>query len=331
MEGNMTRRPVARAPLFLAAICLAGAAPAWAEKVKDPLKVVSEKSFKDTQKVIIAGFTLGFMIERKDRSRAGGGLMGGFGGNSSAKSILAGVSDAEFQEISDAAYQDFVRQMGEAGFEVVDRSALAAYPPYAKLKSHPAGTEISFAIEKDDKAKARFFPASATAPWRMISGDIAVGMSTSMAVGQGGVAVSQYANETGIPVVNIVYVVDFADADEYGGAFAFSSAVKVNSSIALLPLYSKLTLVAPKYKTASIELKEPVAIGGDFAEKADTTGGGAKAVETVSNVIGFLGGVGTNVSRKYTFTVKPGAYPPMAAQAIGAANARIVARLSGLK
>lgn len=320
-----------RVALMLCVTAFAGASSANAEKVKDPLKVVSEKTFKGVQRVVIGGFTLGFMIERKDRSRAGGGLMGGFGGNSSAKSILAGVSDAEFQEIADAAYQDFVRQLSEAGIEVADRAPLAAFPAYAKLKPQSAGAEISFAIEKDDKARARFFPANATGPWRMTMGDVAAGISTSMAVGQGGVAVSQYASESGLPVLNIVYIVDFADADEYGGAFAFSSAVKVNSSIALLPVYSRLTMIAPKYKSASIELKEAVAIGGDFADKTDSTGGGAKAVETVSNVIGFLGGVGTNVSRKYTFTVRPGAYAPMAAQAIGAANARIVTRLAGMK
>lgn len=46
-------------------------------------------------------------------------------------------------------------------------------------------------------------------------------------------------------------------------------------------------------------------MGGDYGTFEDTTGGTAKTVATISNIIGVLGGVGTSKSRKYTMTANP--------------------------
>ena len=106
-------------------------------------------------------------------------------------------------------------------------------------------------------------------------------------------------------MLNVLLLVDFANADTYGGWFRNSSAVNVKSSLAAFPEVSQLVVFAPAGKVGSVVLKEPVAMGGDYGTFADSTGGTAKTVETITNVIGVLGGIGSNKSRKYTMTADP--------------------------
>ena len=55
--------------------------PAFAAKEQEAVKVTSPNNLQGTQKVTIGQFTIGFLTERRDSAKAGGGLMGsGFGG-----------------------------------------------------------------------------------------------------------------------------------------------------------------------------------------------------------------------------------------------------------
>jgi hypothetical protein len=306
-----------------------------AASAKDPVKVTAAKNVKGAQRVVIGQFTVGFLTERKDSSKAGGGLMGGFGGRSTVRSTLAGYTQAELQQIADSAYADLAARLAASGFEVVDRTALAASPAVAKLKSEAGPKEMTTATGRDDKAKVLFVGASQTGPLRFMTGDVAVGgfgaMGMAMAGNQALNAFTAYAKANGVHVVNAIYYVDFADSDEYGGWFRSSSAVKVKGSLALLADQSKLRVIGPDSKFATLALANPVAVGGDFFDKADGMGGGEKAMNAVGNVIGFLGGVGTNSSKKFTFTARPGEYVTGAGQATSEANAVLAGRLAQLR
>ncbi len=100
----------------------------------------------------------------------------------------------------------------------------------------------------------RFVSASQTAPLRLLSGDLAASGFTAMGVIMNGSQVmmgaTDFAKATGTHVVNAIYYVDFADSDEYGGWFRSSSSIGVKASLALLPDQSKMTIVAPNYKSA---------------------------------------------------------------------------------
>lgn len=309
---------------------------ALAAKAKDPVKVTSAKNVKGTQRVVIGQFTVGFLIERKDSTKAGGGLMGGgFGGRSTVRSTLAGYSQADLQDIADAAHADLAAKLVAAGFEVVDRATLAAHPAYAKAKGEPGNKEMTTRTGRDDNANVLFVSASQTAPLKLVTGDVVASGFGAMGLIMSGTQVmngaTTYAKETGVNVVNAIYYVDFADSDEYGGWFRSSSAVSVKGSLALLPDQSKLTVVGPNYQSATLALADPVAVGGDFFDKRDSMSGGEKTSNAIGNAIGLLGGVGTNSSKKFTFTARPGTYVPGAKQAVFDANEVLVGRLASLR
>lgn len=322
--------------LFSALALAAMPAAALAAKAKDPVKVTAAKNVKGTQRVVIGQLTIGFLIERKDSTKAGGGMLGsGYGGRSTVRSTLAGYSQADLQEIADAAHNDLAARLTAAGFEVVDRTALAAHPAYAKAKGEPGTKEMTTITGRDDKANVLFVSASQTAPLKLVTGDVVAGGLSAMSLIMNGTQVmggaTTYAKDSGVNVVNAIYYVDFADSDEYGGWFRSTSAVNVKGSLALLPDQSKLTVIGPNYKSATLALADPVAVGGDFFDKRDSMSGGEKTTNAIGNAIGLLGGVGTNSSKKFTFTARPGTYVPGAKQAAFDANEVLVGRLASLR
>ncbi|MGV3478808.1 MAG: hypothetical protein ACO1O3_02585 [Sphingobium sp.] len=322
--------------LFSALALAAMPAAALGAKAKDPVKVTAAKNVKGTQRVVIGQLTIGFLIERKDSTKAGGGMLGsGYGGRSTVRSTLAGYSQADLQEIADAAHDDLAARLTAAGFEVVDRAGLAAHPAYAKAKGEPGTKEMTTITGRDDKANVLFVSASQTAPLKLVTGDVVAGGLSAMSLIMNGTQVmggaTTYAKDSGVNVVNAIYYVDFADSDEYGGWFRSTSAVNVKGSLALLPDQSKLTVIGPNYKSATLALADPVAVGGDFFDKRDSMSGGEKTTNAIGNAIGLLGGVGTNSSKKFTFTARPGTYVPGAKQAAFDANEVLVGRLASLR
>lgn len=322
--------------LFSALALAAMPAAALGAKAKDPVKVTAAKNVKGTQRVVIGQLTIGFLIERKDSTKAGGGMLGsGYGGRSTVRSTLAGYSQADLQEIADAAHDDLAARLTAAGFEVVDRAGLAAHPAYAKAKGEPGTKEMTTITGRDDKANVLFVSASQTAPLKLVTGDVVAGGLSAMSLIMNGTQVmggaTTYAKDSGVNVVNAIYYVDFADSDEYGGWFRSTSAVNVKGSLALLPDQSKLTVIGPNYKSATLALADPVAVGGDFFDKRNSMSGGEKTTNAIGNAIGLLGGVGTNSSKKFTFTARPGTYVPGAKQAAFDANEVLVGRLASLR
>lgn len=315
------------------AVLLLVAVPAQGAREAEAIKVNSAKNLTGTQRVVIGQFSIGFLIERKDSTKAGGGLMGsGFGGRSTVRSTLGGYTPEDLQNATNAAYDDFVAKLTAAGFEVVDRAPLAADPAVAR---EAAPREFTTVTGRDDKAKVMVVGASQTAPLRIMPGDVMVGgfgaIGMNMAAGRVQTAFSNYAKANDARVINVIYYIDFANSEEYGGWFRSSSAIKVNGSLALMPDYSKVTVIGPDYKIGSLVLKDPVAVGGDFFDKEDTQSGAEKATNRVANVIGFLGGVGTNSSRKFSFTARPGAYVAGVGQATAEASTLLAQKLATLR
>lgn len=318
-----------------AALAFALAVPAGA-KTAEPVKVTSANVVKGAQRVTIGQFTIGFLIERKDSTKAGGGLMGGgYGGRSTVRSTLSGYTAEELQRIADAAYLDFAAQLAAAGFEVTDRSGLAAYPALTKVSAEPGPKEMTTITGRDDKAKVLFVSASQTAPLRLLAGDVVASGFGAMGLIMSGTqtmgAFTAYAKDNDTRVVNVVYYLDFAKSDEYGGWFRSSSAVSVSGSLAMMADQSKLSLIGANYKSATLALAQPVAVGGDFFRKEDAMSGAEKTSNAIGNAIGLLGGVGTNSSKKFTFTPEPGAYEAGAGRLTTEANQVLVQKLASLR
>ncbi|TMM50276.1 hypothetical protein [Qipengyuania marisflavi] len=329
----MMTKLIQKLMMVLALVGLALQPAAAAAKSKDPIKVSNAKAAAGTQQVAIGQFTLAVLVERKDNAKAGGGLLGGgFGGKSTVRSRLEGVTPEQMQAVADAAYEDFAAKLTAQGFTLIDHAALAAY--VAPLKAAEQFAEKTIVVGKDDKAKALMVGATQTGPLRLMDGDYNMAgigdMGTRQTAWKTQGAMQQYAKDTGVRVINVVYVMNFAASDEYGGWHRSTSSVKVASSLGLAPEATKVTLVGPG-TPAQLVLKQPIGVGGDYFAKADAMGGGEKAVRAVTKVLSILGGGGSNSVKKFTFTALPGAYPDAAIQAAATANTGMAERLASLR
>lgn len=309
-----------------------GCAAVWAGAASAQQVRVTGGGIGGATQAVIGSFTVAFLTERRDTARAGGGLLGGgFGGRSTARSALEGVGDAEFQSATDAAYADFVNQLAAAGVTVIDRAA--ALEAFRRSNASPLenGMERDVILARDSRAKAKVFsPTALGGLWlpREVLGQISApgfsGNRSAIGFSMGG---TQYARSAGHPILNAFYVVDFANADTYGGWFRNSSAVSVQAGLALVPEVSKTFAYGANGRVVEAILREPVAVGGDFGEFGDTTSGGHRAAELATNVIGVLGGVGTNSTRRYTMQAVPERWTAGVAELSRDGNARLIQAL----
>lgn len=318
---------------LLAGITLAIAAPIAIAAPPAPLKITKPDAVRGVSQVVIGAFNVGFLFESVDKTAATGGMIGMFSGPTTAKSELEGVTPQMMQAIVDAAYADFRSQLEARGFTVADSATLFGSEAFAKVKLAPSPYEASVMLEKGSKGKTSFYKPSALPGLVMLPGDFMStglsGMGMQMQSGTTAYSMVNHAKASGQAVLDVVYLIDFSNVKR-PGAFSFAG-VRVNSGVSVVGDYSKLNLIAPSGKQATILMKQPVAVEGDFATIADSTGGVNKAMDVAGNVIGILGGVKTGKTRKYTFTAKPGAYEEGATKAATLANARLVDQLAALR
>lgn len=319
-----------RISLGLIASGLAPPAAARAQGVKSQ----QAAAMAGVNNVAVGSFTIAFLTDRTDTARAGGGLMGGgFGGRSTARSALEGVSDADFQRVTDAAYEDFLGQLRKSGYAPGDRAAVVEAFGRSNAAPLENGLERDVILARDSRAKAKVFaPSSIGGVWlpREVLGQISApgfaGNRSAIGISMGG---ASYARSSGQAVVNAFYIVDFANAETYGGWFRNSSAVSVKAGLAIVPEVSKVFAYAPSGRIAMATLSEPVAVGGDFGTFDDSTTGGHKAAEFAANAIGVLGGVGTNSTRRYTMRAEPERWSAGAVELSSSASKVLIQGMGG--
>ena len=316
------------------ALALLSAVPAIADTPQ--VKVSSPQAVKGVGSVVIGAFNVGFIFESVDNTKKTGGMIGAFGGATRAKSVLAGVTPEMMQAIADAAYADFTARLQASGFTVAPASGLFTSLDFGRVKPLAAPYEASVQLDKRSTGKATFLKPAAVPAMFMLPGDLTAsgfsGMGVTMAAGTNQYAVSQYAKSSGQTIVDVTYLVDFSDVRRPG---AFSMAgVQVNSGMSVTGGFSRVTVVTPSGKSATVTLNDPAAVEGDFADKADTTKD--KGLQSAMNIAGGVAaafGAGTfqfGKSRTYTFTAKP-AYVDGAVKATMLANERIVTQLAALR
>ena len=306
------------------------------------VKLSSPEAAKGTAQVVVGAFNVGFIFESMDRDNKTGGMIGAFGGATDAKSVLVGVTPEMMQSITDAAYADFCTQLAARGFTVVAADALFSSPDFARVKKMPAPYEAGIRLDKKSTGKAVYYKPSALPTQFMLPGDIVAsgfsGMGLTMAAGTNQYGVAQFAKSAGRSVLDVTYLIDFSQLKR-PGAFSFGG-LQVNSGVAVVDEYSKLTVVTPAGKTATLTIGEPVAVEGDFAAKQDTTKGAGiqKAANIASGVLGGLGRLGGmgfggmkfGNSKTFTFTARPD-YAAGATKAATLANTRLLEQLTALR
>ncbi|WP_428682084.1 hypothetical protein [Sphingopyxis sp.] len=308
-------------------------------KDQEPVKISGPANAKGVTTVAVGAFNVGFIFESVDQTAASGGLMGAFGGTTKAKSELVGVTPEMMQAITDAAYVDFVTRLTAGGYTVQPAADLFGHSALAKTKSQEIPLDINIALEKGSKGKATYFKPSSFPSLLMIPGDfMGSGMSSigiNMSAGQASTALNNYARESGVGVVDVVYLIDFSQ-QKRPGAFSFGG-LQVNSALSVSADYSRITLIAPSGKQSVITIKAPVAVEGEFVEKSDASSGGDKALQSGANVAGGVaavmgfGGLRFGKTRKFAFTAKPGNYEEGATKAASLASEMLIGRLGAMR
>ena len=324
----MLIKKTALAVLALALVTAPTYAPA---KEADAIKVQSKGAFKGASRIAIAAFNVGFIFESTDQTKKTGGMLGAFGGATKAKSQLVGVTPAMMQQITDAAYADFVAQMSAKGVTVMAPAAVFGDPNFARVKTRPGPTEINIALEKGSKGKADFYKPSALPAQVMIGTDFAAsGMSSlglTMSMGQNGSLLGVYAKASNVPVVDVTYLIDFSQ-QQRPGAFSFGG-IKVNANLGIVPTYSKLTVIGVTGQQDMLTLGQAITVDGDFIDVTGATSGADKALQSAANIGSAVLGIGGmfGKSRKFNFTAKPGNYEAGATKVAALANGVLIDEL----
>ena len=315
-------------------------------KERDPVKVERPNAAKDLRSVVIGSFAVAFVTEKTDEAFAGGRLNRA-GVITRAK--LANVDPAVFQAITDAAYADFQTRLAAAGYTLADRATMLADQRFANATFAASGAVGTIRYGKDSKARAAYFSPTAFGGKGLLTSEVGngelggVGGGLANMTGIGGFMRGMrgfnaantrvmYAAMTHQPTISVVYVVDFAGAQRYGGRYAVQAGVNVRANLAVVDGLSTLTAYNARGDRALLTVAEPIAVGGDFGTLADTTSGGTRADNILGQGIAAAFGSGnSNHYTDVTFTAVTDQYRDGAVQAAVAANTRLIERLAALR
>ncbi len=270
--------------------------------------VTTGAAFSGAEKVLIASFKVGFVESKKDSVQAGGGLTGSaYGGKSTALMKMEGLSSATMQKITDAAYQQFKQKLIAQGYELVDHSQLYDQPKFKQVKRYDMPLKADNSGFLSNYGVSHYYSPSAlghNAPIYM--GEIP-GETGGFGWSNPGTVTSEYAATSGVRVLNVSYAIDFAYTNSYGGWHTNSSSISVGKLISIVP-GAQMTIIGGHAGTfskaiGSVRTEEGLVSEADIGELIDSTSETNKAVQMATNVIGILGGIGSNSQREYTLTV----------------------------
>ncbi|WP_066554423.1 hypothetical protein [Croceicoccus bisphenolivorans] len=309
-------------------------------KGDEPLSIKDRGAMDGAAQVAVAAFNVGFIFESTDQTKKTGGMMGAFGGVTKAKSTLVGVTPEMMQAVVDAAYADFMAKLAAQGVAVVPAAELFANEDIRKAADGTGPIETKIQLEKKSSGIATFVKPTALPLQLTLQGDLVEKTGGFAAIGKGfaaggrQAAIARYVSETGIPLVSVVYLIDFSD-QKRPGAFSFGG-LKVNANLSVVPEYSKLTVVGVN-KQDELVLEQQVSVDGDFIEQADATGGTEKTAQAAANIgagVAAAKGLGLPMigkTRKFEFAAKPGNYEEGAAKAAMLANDVVLAGFASLR
>jgi hypothetical protein len=283
--------------IVAASLCLAmQSATVWA---KDAVAVKVDKpaSFKGVTQVVIGQFTVAYFVKKVDYD--GGGFLAT---SAKGKAIghLSGLSSQDYQLTTDAIFADFKKQLADQGISIVDPAGLTADRYYAKVKPETQGGKVDVILKKEDHADAlAYWPTSlgrtdnALLPMRMMD----------MNLSHNYTAQYNYARTAKVPVLNVVYFVDFAKPATSSGGGLLQS-VKVKAGLAMSQFGTQIALMDTTGKLAKISLSVPIEEGGDFADIRETTSTATKVMK-VASVLGAMkfGGSSGGMSARFDYQV----------------------------
>lgn len=294
--------------------------------------VQTEGSFEDVQNVVVGSFKVGFAESGKQTNSAKGSFFGGsrIGGNATGKVQLEGVSDADKQEITNAAYADFMGKLKASGLNVVDRNSLVASDAYQKAN------KTTFPYMADESGllssfgKTNFYQPSALGNSGIVLMKDIPSKSKNFGVLSGADSkMAEFAQSNKTAVVSATYLLDFAAA---GGHESMSSAsMKVGQNLAVTQgalRFVKGGTSSFSNGTPTVTLGQPVESNKEFGTLVDETSTGGKVVEEAGNVLSMALGGGSSRSRTYTIKADPAKYKTQSLEVLSAANNALIAKVN---
>ncbi len=248
-------------------------------------KVEKAESFKGLSQVVIGQFTVAYMTKKVDYD--GGGFLAS-GPEGKAIGSLTGLSPSDYQRTTDAIFADFKKQLAAHGISIVDPAGLVADKYYAKTKQEAQGGKVDVTLKKKDHADAvAYWPTqlgrndNALLNMRMFDTNTANHYTAQY----------NYAKSSKIPVLNVVYYVDFAKPAKSTGGGLFQE-ISATAGLAMSQFGTTLAIMDSNGKLARMTLNVPIEESGNFASVTETTSQVAKTARVASVLGGAFGGLG---------------------------------------
>jgi hypothetical protein len=257
------------------------------------VKVSKPENFKGVTQVVIGQFSVAYLTKTV---RYGDNSL--LSSASGVKTVgdLSGVDAATFQATTDAAYADFVKQLAARGISVADPAPYLANPMHLKSAPEEQGAKTRVEFPESDHADAVVYWPTGLAHRDNVLAVIQATAWSSRAL----VAQHEYEKTAGIPVMNVILYIDFAEPLKTSQGWTGTN-VRSNQRIAISNYGSRIQLVGPKdgYMGGGtqIVLQSPIVQEGNFADASfrDTNEAG--------RIIGGLAGLNVQGKAKFHFAV----------------------------
>ena len=256
------------------------------------------------KRVAISQFRVEFMVENKGSASSSSSA----GWTSSRSDIkLVGVSDEMRQSITDQLYDRLVKELTDAGVEVVPYEALSADENYKSMERVFKRTQEPVGMQ----AGKSVFVGPHGMPYYMTNDDKHLGLGALM----GGMSTVQpqnieprIAESLQATVLRVTMSVKFADMKSSGGMFHMGSSVQTGEALAWVPDQTQFLFVTPDSGKARVVLAKTIMMPNDALTLKDITTKGEKATQLAANIVTGLFAGGGRTERHYEATANPDAY-----------------------
>lgn len=282
------------------------------------------------KRVMLGSVALACLTERRRQILIGGGFRSrGTASSNVVSTTLAGLSTADYQDATDAAYTALVAGLTAQGFEVVDNAPLVAMLKAANLVQ-ANGTEYSFPEGNRQNSKAIVMGASTYGGyvpmpnWTPAAPGLAgiASMGLQMASRQIETMFQQQAAASGVPIISLMMGVspvrieaDFGSEwrvpDAFGnGGMVRTGTLSTETGLSSHALLTRMAVYPATGKSAAeIGIEEEIGIQGGIGTLEDTTSGVTKGVQALGAALSMFGGSGrSDNTTTYTLQADAAAY-----------------------
>tara|TARA_R110002167_G_scaffold79043_4_gene218436 strand:+ start:1461 stop:2534 length:1074 start_codon:yes stop_codon:yes gene_type:complete len=296
---------------------------------------------KTDNQVALASFRVVFITEGKRRQTSENsgrwGSSGDVASSATVKTVLSGVDNNLMQNITDAAYNNFTSALTEKGFQVVPMAQVLASSEFKDLAKRGNGSTDSTLktvgkLFVDDKEDSSQYPTYSPTGLPLIDSSF---FCKQMEPLYDNLCLPKVANDMGVSVMHVNYVVDFSSFDSsaksgtnYSSNSNYANAeVSTGQNLHLKPQETGIKVISKSGDSVVFTLSSPnpYQTTQAFGESVEATSTTDKVVSGFANVMGFLGGASGGTARSdstvtYEMQAQPDIYKDMVSNILMASS-----------